>query len=740
MRSFNFHQLFSSSGHPALGTLSEARRAIAVDPKLAAHVRACAQCRESLAFLEQLAGDVAALPAPAVSSDLKERVLARRARGDRTILPAVDSARASSKRRKWMPVVGVAAATLVVGAGMLLTSTPDVEAGAINGTMTLSSTTPRNGEQIAVRFRPGALLGRFPALRVRARVRTKDGQSYTAGVPVITVAQLVREKDGSLTGAFTLPDSIVFAALAVEDTAATEVDDNGGRTWEVMRSGSNGKVIYDAFEQRLNDLMGRNWEEGYATARRLVAAYPDEIGAWSWLKAFNSWMGIEADSIAVLHSARVAAFDRKLRAQPSPSSDDISKMYWYASRVDSVTTEYWRQRLLREAPTKPFAIQVRISEVMRKMWKDNDTATALVGLERIWPDARLDRREQVAGEAVDLASGIGDTTALRRWTERLADLPIGGSSRSSSASLNRYLAMNFVRIPSLRAEGLQKLRAELARLSVPAAIPRALDETNEGFHERLDRSTRATYAALGKGLVLDGKQRAALDTLSLAAAAGWNVDVFRDVRTASLAAGDTTIALAMSARLAADPRTTPAQADSLTAFGTRRLGVAGWRASVEQQRREFVERTLGSARRRSIVRPVNLVGLDGNAADLREMTKGKVTVVVFWSRYCGPAIEAIPAIHRVAERLGKAGIPVLTIVEETKSSAELTDFLKKHSFTLPVLLDTRKQASQAFNQWGTPYFYVVDTQGRIVFDAVTSVDDLLVKTEAVRLERTSRSY
>ena len=115
------------------------------------------------------------------------------------------------------------------------------------------------------------------------------------------------------------------------------------------------------------------------------------------------------------------------------------------------------------------------------------------------------------------------------------------------------------------------------------------------------------------------------------------------------------------------------------------------------------------------------------------MTKGEVTVVAFWSRFCGPAIEVIPRLHQVATRLGESGIRTVTILEETQSSPSLTAFLKSHDFTLPVLLDAKGEASAAFNQWGTPYFYVLDAQGRIVFEPTSDLDQLLVNAEAVRL-------
>jgi len=79
------------------------------------------------------------------------------------------------------------------------------------------------------------------------------------------------------------------------------------------------------------------------------------------------------------------------------------------------------------------------------------------------------------------------------------------------------------------------------------------------------------------------------------------------------------------------------------------------------------------------------------------------------------------------------GVPVVSIVEEAGPSSALTAFLREKKVTMPVYLDAWHEASRAFNQWGTPYFYVVDANGRVRFDVSTSADEALARAEALRL-------
>jgi len=136
-------------------------------------------------------------------------------------------------------------------------------------------------------------------------------------------------------GAFVLPDSFVIAALAVEDTAASVIDDRDGRTWELLRMDAGGKVLLPALDQRANDQMGRSWEEVFATGQRMVSEHPDSIAAWSYLATTQGWMGLPADSIAALHAPRIRAFGERLRAQAAVAPEDLGRIFWYADGIDS---------------------------------------------------------------------------------------------------------------------------------------------------------------------------------------------------------------------------------------------------------------------------------------------------------------------------------------------------------------------------------------------------------------------
>src|SRR6185503_15877727 len=211
-----------------------------------------------------------------------------------------------------------------------------------------------------------------------------------------------------------------YAALVVEDSSASIDDDHGGRDWEVLISQNPGVPSVEALDQRVHDMMGRNWEEAFATARRMVALYPDDPRAWLRLRTFQGWVGLgEDDSVLAVHRARVAAFDTQLVRRATLSGAELGYFAQYASQVDSATAHRWRARLLREAPTNSFAVQLRLIDVFDELSRTSDTTAAMRRLETLWSVAPADRLGQIASVATPLSYGAGDGGVMWRWTERL---------------------------------------------------------------------------------------------------------------------------------------------------------------------------------------------------------------------------------------------------------------------------------------------------------------------------------
>jgi hypothetical protein len=528
----------------------------------------------------------------------------------------------------------------------------------------------------------------------------------------------------------------------VEDTLANHVDDNGGRNWEVLTHDAAGSPSYDALHQRINDLMGRSWEQGYATSKRLTELYPHRFDAWAMRAFFERALFGEArgDSVGRPHVATMDSLAAAARLRPQLTASEIGSIYFDrvvrarsrkgATAADTADAAYWLNRLQHEHPGHMQLAQYYALRITPDEWKH--PAAILDTLELVYP--RFVPMHTPGGSLIQSAMRavkLGrDDAAYRRWSERSAGL--GGYGDSAYR-----LARALVKRPSLRREGEAALRRLLGSSSAMFVGMRSLEEDRRSYLQRAEDGRHVALAELGRALIADGHTRAGLDTLGLAANGSWDPALFENLLAAYAAAGDSTGMQAMRVRLAVDPRTPEDSIGAMTISGRARLGSARWDSLTNVAKGEMHARVLDRAFVHSLRGTPSLAGEDGRMRALRDLTGGRPAAVIFWSRDCGWAIEALPTIAQVAARMTREGKQVVFVVDE-RPSAELKQYLTSRHWSLPIYYDTRREMQDAFSKFGTPSYYVIDGSGRIRFDEVAEVADLLTQMEALAAEPITR--
>jgi hypothetical protein len=264
---------------------------------------------------------------------------------------------------------------------------------------------------------------------------------------------------------------------------------------------------------------------------------------------------------------------------------------------------------------------------------------------------------------------------------------------------------------------------ELARRAVRAleqADPEQRPLTETAAEHRATRRRAAAWflGELGRSLAAERRPAAARDTLDLALASTWDPALFRTVADARLALGDTAGASAAMARVAADPETAPAYADSARA----RLGgaAAGWAAELARARRDLAAFVMSQAVSRPVRGRIRLADARGARVDVAARGPSP-TLVVFWSRYCPSSLAQLDQANAMAGRLRERGVRVLAITSEAPSDGA-SAFLSARGYTLPVLYDVDRAAGRAFDNAYTPRYLVLDRAGRVRFDDASPED------------------
>jgi hypothetical protein len=444
--------------------------------------------------------------------------------------------------------------------------------------------------------------------------------------------------------------------------------------------------------------------------------------------------------LLAVYRARFVTLAKQLDADTARRRRELPEMAYLAFRVeyegasasDSALARPWLARAEREAPTAPSVLDVRAARPARGMRKD--PVRALAEYDSLWQQGgdslyRSIRghqpRHQMSRGGYRAALLAKDTAAFLRWSERVA---AGG--RYARRKMARVMAEQ----PFGRALAMDWIRGELHVVAELRPEHRYLGETVAEQRKRQAQESRELLALLGKTLVAEGRghTRAALDTLVLAAADGWNLSVFRDVADARLAAGDTVGALEMHAKAVADPRTEAAFADSIRPLAQRTVGAARWTAMLDAARAQLPRRVLVKSVDLPVEGPVRLTDRSGRTHLLSELARGKPAFVFHWVHDCPDAMKELPLADSVASRLSASGVRVFSVTGDAPSPA-IDSLIRQKKLSVSVYYDLHRDVGRAFNTWGWPAYMIVDAAGRLRFrSGGGSPDDALVQLAALQ--------
>lgn len=691
------HPRFTSLARYAAGGPDDRDRA-----RIAAHLAACARCRESVASLRR--ADAAAREAhvPAPPAGALERVLARRAAGERVILPAAEP-QAPPRRRRLLPAVAASLVLLVAAASLFLRA-PELQAD--DSELRFLPAEPRAGATVTVEYRATAKLGGEDRLVLRARYRAAGEGRSNFQLPHRAVAELAKVGERVFRGSFRLPDSVVYAVFAVEDARGAKVDANG-EAWELLVHAADGRPAMEALEQRREDASLRNERLAAGATRELARLYPEN--PWSLAQLFWLEQGEKsragADSVRLAHLPRMRALHRRLAAAHAPSAEQMVGMLRYAGSLEDTAVErYWRERLLREHPASAGAVQERVFALADA--HRGDRRRLLADYEKLWEEAGA-ASPQLVFSAYQAALAAGDPEPALRWGERM---------ERHAPSLRLMVAHTLTRIPGTREEGMQRLRHELRRLAGARPEERMLTQTVDD-QRASDRLTAGHFLGnLGQALIASGRTAAGLDTLDRAVEGRWDAALFRTIANTRLTTGDTAGAGPLLARIAADPSAPAAFADSARLRLGRWFRPASWPARVDSAREEMRALVLRETVDRRLRGRVGLA--DAGGKPYRLEADGTETLVAFWSRHCPPSLEQLGQLQAVSARLRAHGVRVVAVTEDGPSE-ETRRWLAGKGFTFPVYHDVDGDAARAFENRGTPRYFVLDATGRIRSDAYT---------------------
>ena len=118
--------------------------------------------------------------------------------------------------------------------------------------------------------------------------------------------------------------------------------------------------------------------------------------------------------------------------------------------------------------------------------------------------------------------------------------------------------------------------------------------------------------------------------------------------------------------------------------------------------------------------PLALRDLTGRPHALADY-RGKVVLVNFWATWCEPCREEMPSMQRLKERFSGQAFAVLA-VNYGEADTRASEFLKRSSLDLTVLLDPSQDASRAWRVRVLPASFLVGPDGRARYAVIGEID------------------
>lgn len=116
-----------------------------------------------------------------------------------------------------------------------------------------------------------------------------------------------------------------------------------------------------------------------------------------------------------------------------------------------------------------------------------------------------------------------------------------------------------------------------------------------------------------------------------------------------------------------------------------------------------------------------LEDLRGKKSELTHY-RGKVVFLNFWATLCAPCKEEMPSIEELYKKFKDKDFVFLTIAVDYAGIKPVRDFIEKHRYTFPVLIDPEFETLDLFKIRGIPTTLLIDKKGFIIGKAVGSKD------------------
>lgn len=127
----------------------------------------------------------------------------------------------------------------------------------------------------------------------------------------------------------------------------------------------------------------------------------------------------------------------------------------------------------------------------------------------------------------------------------------------------------------------------------------------------------------------------------------------------------------------------------------------------------------------TVIEPVTVNDLDGNAFDFATVLGKRPVLVQFWATWCSVCEALMPAMRAAQAEFGDRVEFIGVNVTVNQSPARVRRYLEEHSPPFRTLYDTRGVAVRAFEAPATGFVAIVGADGRLAYTGIGERQDIV---------------
>ena len=414
--------------HPSdetLSRLADESEIVRARTRAGRHALHCARCRETLAAYRALGDAARDVADEELSPALHTRVV--HAFNETTIVPPAtvrqlvgDGERRARPSRALLRRAAYAAAACVVVAALAWPALRQRELAAADAErLSILPRYPRAGSTVRVRFVPRAGTRPADTLWLEGEIHVANAnrrESFAVGVPV------VREGD-QYRGVLALPEGTLSGSLRLVDAHAAAL--NAGTLGALLLLTSDPadgeRPSLDALESAAAHRPGP-WQSADRFAAEFARWAPGHPMRWTLERVRSAggvldWLGYFSSK-----ERRFARLSDALRRRKTVRAGEHPGMVTLAYQIEEPgLAAEWTDRLLREYPTSPWSLEMRVAEIhameLRGVPRDSILA-AMPSVESLLQSIRDIPYDHWTAQA--LIERYGDSATARLWRLRQA--------------------------------------------------------------------------------------------------------------------------------------------------------------------------------------------------------------------------------------------------------------------------------------------------------------------------------